>query len=105
MALPAPLPQSLRKALGPEAGDELMTWLQEMRAEAAQSRQEMVAAIQASELRMVERINQLEVRLIDRISKVDVHVADAKADLMKWSFVFWVGAVAAIALLAGVLNQ
>jgi hypothetical protein len=26
------------------------------------------------------------------------------ADLIKWSFVFWVGAVSAIAMLAGVLN-
>ena len=28
----------------------------------------------------------------------------SKADLMKWSFVFWCGAVAAIAALAGVLR-
>jgi hypothetical protein len=32
-------------------------------------------------------------------------IADVNADLMKWSFVFWVGAVASIALLAGVLGN
>jgi hypothetical protein len=32
-------------------------------------------------------------------------IADVKADLMKWSFVFGVGAVASIALLAGVLGN
>jgi hypothetical protein len=32
-------------------------------------------------------------------------IADVKSDLMKWSFVFWCGAVAAIAALAGVLRQ
>jgi hypothetical protein len=32
-------------------------------------------------------------------------IGSAKSDLMKWSFVFWVGAVAAIAMLAGVFNR
>jgi hypothetical protein len=41
----------------------------------------------------------------DRIGKVEVRVAEVKADLMKWSFVFWVGAVTAIAALAGVLSN
>lgn len=39
-----------------------------------------------------------------RIHQVDVRVAESKADLMRWSFVFWVGAVAAVAALAGVLR-
>ena len=33
-----------------------------------------------------------------------VQLADVRADLMKWSFAFWVGAVLAIAALAGVLR-
>lgn len=48
----------------------------------------------------------------DRFAKVDerladlkVTIADVKADLMKWMLVFWVGAVGAIAALAGVLRQ
>jgi hypothetical protein len=32
-------------------------------------------------------------------------VADVTADLMKWSSVFWVGAVTAIAMLAGILER
>lgn len=104
-----------------------MTWLQEMRAEHEQYRREMAALIQASESRLVERIHQVEVtlgerihgvenslseRLGERIGKVEVgvagvnaHVAEVKADVMKWSFVFWVSAVGAIAALAGVLRS
>lgn len=34
-----------------------------------------------------------------------VQIADSRADLIKWSFVFWVGAVFAVAALAGVLRS
>jgi hypothetical protein len=37
-------------------------------------------------------------------AKLEGLVERTKADLMKWSFVFWVRAVAAIAALAGVLR-
>jgi hypothetical protein len=104
MALPAPIPKKLREALGPDAGDDLVTWLQEMRAESAKARQEVLAAIKASELTMIERLHKLELNLGDRVGKVEVRVAEVKSDLMKWSFVFWVSAVGAIAALAGVLR-
>ena len=96
-----------------------MTWLQEMRAEHDEKLASIHAdfaelrhEIQASESRVVERIHKLEVTLGDRIhgvderlGRVEVRVAEVKADLMKWSFVFWVGAVTAIAALAGVLRN
>lgn len=104
MALPTPISKKLRDALGPDAGDDLVTWLQEMRAESARNRQELLDAIKASELRMIERMHALELNLGERIGKVDIRVAEVKADLMKWSFVFWVSAVGAIAALAGVLR-
>jgi hypothetical protein len=105
MAVPTPLSRKLREALGPEAGEDLVTWLQEMRAE----HEEKLAAIHAdfAEYRheMAELIQASESRLVERIHKVEVRVAEFKADLMKWSFVFWVGAVTAIAALAGVLRN
>ena len=77
-----------------------MTYLQEMRAEFAQSRQELLDAIRGCESRLVERIHAVDLS----VSKVEVKVAEVKSDLMKWSFVFWVSAVGAIAALAGVLR-
>ena len=40
----------------------------------------------------------------DQLHGLQVAIADSKAELMRWSLVFWVGAVGAIAALAGVLR-
>ena len=53
------------------------------------------------------RMGALEARmgaLEARMGALEVRLGDVKSDLMKWSFVFWVGAVTAIAALAGVLR-
>ena len=39
-----------------------------------------------------------------RFAQLEKTIEARAADLIKWSFVFWVGAVAAIAMLAGVLR-
>jgi hypothetical protein len=41
----------------------------------------------------------------ERLSGLHVAIAASKGELMKWMLVFWVGAVGAIAALAGVLLQ
>jgi hypothetical protein len=84
--------QEASRSIGSEAGEDLVTLLEELRlqrSELAEFRREMVAAME---------------RLVERVHGVEVRLGDVKADLMKWSFVFWVGAVAAIAALAGVLR-
>jgi hypothetical protein len=105
MPVPSRLSKKLRDALGQDAGEDLVTWMQEMKAE----HEEKLAAIRAdfAEFRheMAGLIHASESRLLDRIGKVEVRVADVKADLMKWSLIFWVGAVGAIAALAGVLRH
>lgn len=57
--------------------------------------------------RIDQRFDLLERRL-DRVEDcmgaLDAKLGDVKADLMKWSFIFWVGAAGAIAALAGVLE-
>jgi hypothetical protein len=97
MALPSHLSKKLRQTLGADAGGDLVTWLEEMRAEREEMRGEF-AQIRAL-------IAALERRSDERFADLKVSIADVKADLMKWSFVFWVGAVLAIAALAGMLRQ
>ncbi len=46
------------------------------------------------------RSTQLE----SAIARLEIKIEQRTADLMKWSFMFWLGAVAAIAILAGILN-
>jgi hypothetical protein len=47
------------------------------------------------------RFTQIETTIVARL---EAKIEKRTADLMKWSFVFWVGAVGAIAVLAGVLR-
>jgi hypothetical protein len=42
-----------------------------------------------------------ERRLIEELGKIRLEIADLRADLLKWSFVFWIGQLAAV---AGVLS-
>ena len=83
MALSPSVSRKLRETLGDEAGGDLVTWLDEERQERLQLRQQVAA---------------MEMRLTALIG-------DVKSDLMKWSFVFWCGAVAAVAALAGVFRS
>lgn len=107
MALPSHISKTLRQQLGDETGGDLVNWLAEMRAERDQFRADLLA----SEARLLARMDQGFARIDERFAKVDerlsglrVAIADARAELMKWMLVFWVGAVGAIAALAGVLK-
>ncbi len=46
------------------------------------------------------RFSQLE----QSIAALQIKIEQRTADLMKWSFMFWLGAVGTIAILAGLLN-
>lgn len=123
MAVPARLTRKLREVLGTEAGEDLMTLIDELhsqRNDLAEFREQILAAVQRSERALVDRIQGVEVNLTERIGGVEVRltermgkleagvserIGNVKADLMKWSFLFWVGAVGAIAMLAGVLGR
>lgn len=94
MALRRSLSRKLHETLGTEAGGDLVTWLEEER----ESRSQLQA--QFAELR--REMLAMETRLGARI---EVSAAGVKSDLMKWSFLFWCGAVASIAALAGILRQ
>lgn len=106
------LSQKLPQTLGGESGAEFVNWMHEMdarvsdvatrgdlaelrhatRGDFAELRQEMQRNFAELRHEMQVGFATLEARFERRIS-----------DLMKWSFVFWVGAVAAIAMLARVL--
>ena len=85
MAIPQQLRRKLHETLGAEAGEALVSWM-----EGADTHRGDVA-----ELRHEVRVS---------FARLETLIEGRIADLMKWSFVFWVGAVAAIAALAGVLR-
>jgi hypothetical protein len=117
MASARKLPRHLRIRLGPDAGADLVTILDEIRADHARSqakfdefRREVLQRFEHVERRFehVERrfdeIDRRFERVDERFIAVLEKVSDVQSNLMKWSFVFWCGAVAAIAALAGVLQ-
>lgn len=92
MSIPQQLRRKLQETLGAEAAEALVSWMEESethRGDVAELRHEM----QISFAKLDHRFATLETLIERRTS-----------DLMKWSFVFWVGAVAAIAALAGLLR-
>ena len=89
MSIAPSLTRKLREALGQDAGTDLVTWLEEEQAERQQLRADL------------EEFRQEMHRELASLREL---IAKNHAELMKWSFVFWVGAVVAIAVLAGVLR-
>ena len=95
MAVPEFVNQKLRQTLGAEATEFLVTWMDSVdshRADIAELRQETQVGFARTQARIDQAVAQIEAQFERRIS-----------DLMKWSFVFWVGAVTSIALLAKLL--
>ena len=85
MAVPHSVSRKLRETLGQDAGDDLVTWLEEER-----EQRTLLADRMEGLHRELAALREL--------------IAKNHAELMKWSFVFWVGAVTAIAALAGVFK-
>jgi hypothetical protein len=76
-----------------EAREAMRADLAELRQVMQADRSDLREAMKAGFAELRQEMSQLETRLERRIG-----------DLIKWSFVFWVGAVGAIAALAGVLR-
>ena len=49
----------------------------------------------------IERLTEV----VKGLHGLDKRIETVKSDLIAWSFVFWVGAVGALAVLAGVLRR
>jgi len=78
-----------------------VTWLDEER----EARAHVDAHMAAFRQEIVAMETRLRTEIVDVKSGLTNQIADVKTDLMKWSFVFWCGSVAAIAALAGVLRR
>lgn len=117
MAITPRLSRKLTKVLGEEAED-LVTWMdrvetqhdewrEAMRADFAEFRQHTDAAIAGLRQEIAGLRQEMQVgfaTLRQEMALMEARFERRFSDLIKWSFVFWVGAVGAIALLAGVLH-
>ena len=122
MAITTRLSRKLHQALGDDAAEDLVNWMQQVdaqRAELKELNELYFARVDArlTEARETMRADLAELRqemqagfatarqeLHVGLTSIETKLERRTADLMKWSFVFWVGAVGAIAILAGVLH-
>lgn len=133
MPITARLSHKLHQTLGDEAAEDLVTWMQQVdvqraelrelnelnfsrvesrfaeareatRADLAELREELRALDAKTQAGFAELRADLRQGLQAGLGSLETKLERRTADLMKWSFVFWVGAVAAIAVLAGVLR-
>jgi hypothetical protein len=117
MGITRRLLQRLHQTLGEEAAGDLVTWMEQknaqgaewreaMRADFAEQRQHTEGGLaglrqEIGGLREEMRVGFATLR--QEMAQMEARFERRFSDLIKWSFVFWVGAVAAIAMLAGVL--
>lgn len=97
MPIPAHIARKLREVLGAEAGDDLVTWMEDT----STARADLAELKHATETGFL----RLEAQVAAHAEQLTAKLERARADLITWSFVFWVGAVGAIAALAGVLRN
>jgi len=91
------LARKLEETLGVEPAEDFVSWTDTIETHRAE----------LQELRHEMQINfgRLEAKIDQTRSAVEAAIDKRTADLMKWSFVFWVGAVGAIAALAVALRN
>ena len=89
MAIPEFVTQKLRQTFGVETTEFIVTWIE---------------GVDSNRADIAELRHEMQVGFARLEAKIETTMERRTAELMKWSFVFWVGAVGAIAVLAGVLK-
>ena len=91
--------------------EDLVTWMQQMDAQRAELRELNELNFARFDARLTAAVSELRQEMATGFGQVRQEMGQLEArlerrigDLLKWSFVFWVGAVGAIAALAGVLR-
>lgn len=92
------VPRPLREKLGEEGTDALVALINEAGENNKQSVIEVVE--ERFERRLIEEIGKLRLEMTDGTSKLRTEMADLRANLIQWMFLFWIGQ---IGVLTGIL--
>jgi hypothetical protein len=113
MPIPQHLKRRLQQSLGTEAAEDFVSWMEGVdnaRADIAELRHEMQVGFARVDARFAgvdtkfAGIDTKFASLDGRFSALEALIEKRTADLIKWSFGFWIGAVVAIAILARVIR-
>jgi len=107
MAISPHLIRKLQEALGHEAAEDLVSHLEggeSLRADVAELRHDMQLGFAKIDARFANLDAKIDLKIDGMASTLRSEMKEQTGRLLMWSFVFWVGAVGAIATLAGVLK-
>ena len=107
------LPIRLHERLGDDAMTELLTLFSDLGAETRAEFQELRAADarleqrverlerQVSDVRteLTQQITDVKTELTRQIAELKPHIAGVQAELIKWTFLFWLGTIGLVLLL------
>lgn len=88
MAIAEFVTQKLRQTFGAETTEFIVTWIE---------------GVESNRADIAELRHEMQVGFARLEAKIETTMERRTSELMKWSFVFWVGAVISIALLAQIL--
>ncbi len=102
------LPVRLYEKLGEEAMTDLAGWFADMEAQ----RQEMdarhlaeIEKLRETDAKLQASVSSLETRMAAGFAELKAQVAGVQAELIKWTFVFWLGTVGIVVMLIRFLNN
>ncbi|GIX48086.1 MAG: hypothetical protein KatS3mg131_2297 [Candidatus Tectimicrobiota bacterium] len=88
------VPRVLRDKLGEDGADALVALLN---AATEQGKGETLTFVEEKfERRLAETAASFERRLAEEVARLEVRIAEAKADLVRWMFLFWIGQIGAL---------
>lgn len=92
------IPGSLREKLGEKGVEDLIKLLNEIE---ESTRERSIEVVESKfERRLIEETSKLRSELKEEIAEVRTEIANTRANLIKWMFIFWVGQ---IGVLTGIL--
>ena len=110
MPIPQHLRRQFREVLGQEAAEDLVSWMEgvdNLRADVAELRTELQVLSARMDARFASvdgRLAAIDQRFVTLEKGIEATIERRFADLLKWSFGFWIGAVVAIAVLAKLIR-
>ena len=104
MPISAKLSRKLYETFGDDAAHDMVDWMQQVDTQRSELRELYDQQFARFSALLNDQISGLRHDLSVGLARLETKIEQRSADLIKWSFVFWVGAVGAIALLAGVLK-
>jgi hypothetical protein len=98
----------LRDRLGPEASQDLGTAFEEVHKQmlttAAERFDSRLVSVEYNlRLEMTRIETGLHVAIAEGLATVRTDVGEVRADVLRWSFLFWIGQVAATVALVGIM--